>query len=681
MMPVEGEGERSRPWLFAGAWLCALAIVWGAYANSFHNAFHFDDSHVIETNLYIKSLSNLPLFFTDARTFSSLPTNAVYRPLVSVSLALDHWLAGGLVLWYFHVSQFVMLLLLSVILFRVFLHVMDQTEAHWRNRYLALLCTLWFAVHTVNTETINYISARSELLASLGMVGAFLVYFVLPRWRWTFFYVLPMLIGALAKPSAVIFAPLLLVYVLLYEKQFALPDLLSTRGWRLVWEALRVSLPALLCGTAMFLFVDFMNAPTVNYAGGGRWEYLLTQTFMWLHYARLFFFPLGLTADTDMTLIPAWYDTRVAAGVAFLVVLLHVLWRTSQTQAFRPIAFGLAWFALTLLPTSSLFPLAEVNNEHRVFMPYMGLTLAVVWGLALLIHSWCVRWPHRRALLLRGAWAGAVLIIGGHAVGTYHRNTVWRTEETLWSDVVQKSPTNGRAWMNYGLSVMGRGDFGEAKRLFEQAQRYAPYYATLQTNLGIVNDKLGAPLVAEPHFQRALQLDPDFVGGHYFYARWLVEQSRAREALPLLQRALTLSPGFYAARALLIQLYGVREAKAELAALLQETLALSPTDPLALAYAQGEIGLALPTPSAQAYYERGVELTNAGQHLEAALAYRQALRFDPPSAEAANNLGWSLAKLGFYQQALPPLEQALRLKPDFALARNNLTWVRSELEN
>lgn len=41
-----------------------------------------------------------------------------------------------------------------------------------------------------------------------------------------------------------------------------------------------------------------------------------------------FFFPLGLTADTDMTLTPAWYDTRVAAGVMFLVVLLRVLWRT-----------------------------------------------------------------------------------------------------------------------------------------------------------------------------------------------------------------------------------------------------------------------------------------------------------------------------------------------------------------
>lgn len=457
-MPVEGEAERSRPWLFVGACLGALVLVWGAYANSFQNAFHFDDSHVIETNLYIQSLGNIPLFFTDARTFSSLPTNATYRPLVTASLAFDYWRGGGLDPWQFHLSQFVMLLLLSLMLFCFFLSVMDRAEAHWWNRYVALLSTLLFAVHTVNTETVNYISARSELLAAMGVVGAFLVYLFLPRWRWTYLYILPMLAGALAKSSAVMFAPLFLVYVLLYEHRFAPSVLFSSHGWRSVWAALRVSSPVLLLGIAMFMFVESMNAPTASYAGGGRWEYLLTQAFVWLHYGRLFFLPLGLTADTDMPLISAWYDTRVAAGVLFLVVLLCLLWRTSQTRASRPVAFGLAWFALALMPTASVFPLAEVSNEHRVFMPYMGLTLALIWGFALQTHYWCTTWPRFRPALLRGACAVAVLIVCGHAVGTYHRNRVWRSEETLWGDVVQKSPTNGRAWMNYGLSPIKFGD-------------------------------------------------------------------------------------------------------------------------------------------------------------------------------------------------------------------------------
>jgi len=68
---------------------CAAAVVLiaAAYANSLHNSSHFDDAHVIEKNLFLRSLSNVPRFFTDAHTFSSLPQNATYRPLVMLSLA------------------------------------------------------------------------------------------------------------------------------------------------------------------------------------------------------------------------------------------------------------------------------------------------------------------------------------------------------------------------------------------------------------------------------------------------------------------------------------------------------------------------------------------------------------------------------------------------------------------
>src|SRR5437773_8022586 len=93
-------------WIFAVTCLFALLMVASAYSNSLHNSFHFDDSHVIINNLYIRSLTNIGVFFTDAQTFSSLPANATYRPLVTVSLALDYWLGGGLAPWQFHVSQF-----------------------------------------------------------------------------------------------------------------------------------------------------------------------------------------------------------------------------------------------------------------------------------------------------------------------------------------------------------------------------------------------------------------------------------------------------------------------------------------------------------------------------------------------------------------------------------------------
>ena len=76
------------------------------YSNHFHNEFHFDDSHTILNNTFVRSVGNIPLFFTSAATFSALPSNQSYRPLVTTTLAVDYWLGGGLNPVAFHVTSF-----------------------------------------------------------------------------------------------------------------------------------------------------------------------------------------------------------------------------------------------------------------------------------------------------------------------------------------------------------------------------------------------------------------------------------------------------------------------------------------------------------------------------------------------------------------------------------------------
>ena len=98
-------------WVFPAACIVAVAILLGAYSNSFQNSFHFDDGHIVEGNLYIRSLKNIPRFFRDATTYTSLPANQAYRPLVTATLALDYRLGGGLNVRQFHLSQLTMLVL------------------------------------------------------------------------------------------------------------------------------------------------------------------------------------------------------------------------------------------------------------------------------------------------------------------------------------------------------------------------------------------------------------------------------------------------------------------------------------------------------------------------------------------------------------------------------------------
>src|SRR6266550_8462239 len=139
--------EKRCPWLGAAFLLAALLA---AYINHFHNSFHFDDAHTIENNAAIRELRNVPLFFRDATTFSSLPSNQSYRLLVSTLLAIDYRLAHGLEPFWFHLSIFALFIALTLLLASVIYHLLERDAASSRNRWIALATTAWYALHPAN---------------------------------------------------------------------------------------------------------------------------------------------------------------------------------------------------------------------------------------------------------------------------------------------------------------------------------------------------------------------------------------------------------------------------------------------------------------------------------------------------------------------------------------------------
>ena len=80
---------------FLLAWVALLLLLLAAYSNHFDNGFYFGDTHTVVTNGHITSLRNIPSFFADGQTFSSLPANQSYRPVATTLLAIDYWMGGG----------------------------------------------------------------------------------------------------------------------------------------------------------------------------------------------------------------------------------------------------------------------------------------------------------------------------------------------------------------------------------------------------------------------------------------------------------------------------------------------------------------------------------------------------------------------------------------------------------
>ncbi len=567
---------RTRTFVACALGVLALTIL--AYSNHFGNTFHFDDTHTIVDNAYVHDITNLPRFFTDVRTNSATPNNQVYRPLLLSLFALDYWIGGGLNPVVFHLTIFAFFLLLGFLLFLVLKKVMDQARPGPRNDIIALIGTALFLLSPANTEGVNYIFSSSEVLVTVSVLAAFALYLYRPAWRKYCLYLIPIVLGSLVKLSTVMFGPLLFVYLFFFEHEDPTP-----RFARRFARALAQSAPALILSGILYLFVRSMDAPWVVLSTTPVWNYLITQPFVLLSYVTTFFLPIHLSVDTDWGVATGVLTPGVLIGVAFIILSLIAAYRTSLKREMRPIAFGILWYFIAALPTSSIVPFSEVTNDHRAFFSYVGLVLALVWSLYLLFerhHELFARDRRLRALL----YALIFAVLAASAIGTYNRNKVWKTEESLWQDAAEKSPLNGRALMNYGLTQMARGHYSTAKEYFERGLTLLPAYPYLEINLGIVNNALENTADAEAHFARAYALAPDLPQAAFYYGQFLYTHGSSTDGFPLLAKALTESPGALDARDSIMQTLADAHDYARLADIARQVLASSPNDPTALRY-------------------------------------------------------------------------------------------------
>lgn len=663
--------------------LTALLIT---YSNHWHNGFHFDDSHTIVENVHIQNIKNIPKFFYDPRTESSKSDRWGLRPFVTTSLAIDYWLGGGLNPVYFHLSTFIWFVLIGLLLFFVYTDVFRKGLSTSWLPYLALIGVAWYMLHPANAETINYIISRSDVISTLCIVASLFLYISLPHLRRYYIYVIPAAVGGLTKESGFVIVPILFFYVLLFEKNWSVSDIFRAKNFKELFKTVVSLLPIVLVILACQSYTLLKAPPAPGNLSNPFVPYLLTQAYVWLHYFITFFLPTQLSADTDLGVLTL-PDYRIAIGLLFVAFLIYITFRTSRNTRTRPIAFGLLWFMFSLLPTS-LAPLAEVTNDHRMFLPFIGLCLSVVYSIGLLIANYAGS-KMRSPVMKPAFFTVVVLILSAYAYGTYQRNEVWRTEETLWHDVTIKSPRNGRGWMNYGLTQMEAGKFAQADSAFQQGLRYAPNYSTMYINMGILKNAMGKPAEAEPYFRKAIELMPWVFEPYHYYARFLNRNNRTEEAKAMAKKALDISPYFMDSRYLLMDIYQQQEQWDSLKAFANNTLSIAPNDKTTLGYLQASnerkskldqaiINTATNTP--EAYLNLSLEFYNKKQWEKCIEACQEAIKLKPDYADAYSNMCAAYNNLKQFNKAIEACNTALKIDPKHKLANGNLNWAKSQVK-
>ena len=282
-------------------------------------------------------------------------------------------------------------------------------------------------------------------------------------------------------------------------------------------------------------------------------------------------------------------------------------------------------------------------NYHRVFFPYVGLIFSVSYGLSRRLYYINKHQPKSRALFIPVMAGATALILFASAWATFQRNKVWRTDATLWQDVTQKSPANGRGWMNYGLTQMAKGDFKGAKQSFNRAVQLTPYYSLVYINMAICETAMNEPALAEASFQNGLRYDQNSADSHYYYAQFLCKQNRLDDAIRHFEQALSLAPSRMDNRIQLMQSYAEKADWEKLNKLAEETLTIDST------------------------------CLQAGFYLERSLkkekpSFEQTNVLENPTAENWINLSLYYFRNGEYPQCIHACAQALNIRPNYSLA-------------
>lgn len=538
-------------------------LIAGAFAGSLTGGFHFDDGHSVEANTAIRSLSNIPSFWTDARTSSFIPENRVYRPLVYTVYALA-WALGKGSTVPFHVFKIAMhwgFVLAFFLIWRWLFSLpgwwpaagvrlrfpLFSRELALSSDWAALLLSVTLAIHPTTTECVDYVSATTSLQCALFYVWAY------------WFYLKARNFGesASSKNARVFSRPrfavlsLFLFFASVFSKEegITLPAVvvltevwvMGVRGTRLV---LARAAPYVALAALMAFWIYAMR-PEEGHASRGyntSWEYFMTQWRAYLWYFRLWFWPWDLNADyATIVFSKSIFEAPALQALLGNGVIVGLAWLLRKT--FPAFLFGLTWYFVTISPASSVVVLAEAINEHRQYLAYVGFaggTWPLFWrGIGSLADL--SRRPVAIGALLVAIWAALF-------AGTQERHRVWQSDESLWTDTVEKNPTSGRALNNLALVYMARGDYDRAIPLLESCQRHWPSYMHCYLNTGVSLQAKGDLARAEEAYLKALQLNSSSVYATFHYGNFLeTARGDCSRALPYFFRALELTGYRYAA--------------------------------------------------------------------------------------------------------------------------------------
>jgi len=538
-----------------------------------------------------------------------------YYPLAGTSFWLDYHLWGFRPLPY-HVEN-ILWHAMAVLLFWKLLHRLAVPGA-W-------LAAAIFALHPIMVESVAWITERKNVLSLVLYLGSLLVYEQYAQWgasRDAKVCVTDLSGGARHRLLLYSFAWLLFLGAMLAKATaFSLPAVILLIGWwkegQIRWDKdVRPTLPFFGLAAGLCLMTAWLEKNHVG-ARGAEWTIpfgercLIAGRVPWFYVGKLLW-PANLCFiyprwEPDPE---SWEQWLWPAGT---VAILLVLWLARGRLGRGPLVTVL-YFGGTLFPVLGFLNAYGMRYsfvwDHWVYLPSLGMIALAA------------------ALVARGAeylrqpavrWGCALVVLPVLAVLTWRQCGMYADSETLWRTTIARNPDNWLAHNNLGTALSDRGQLDEAMMHFQKAVEIQPDFAETYNNIGIVYWDKGRLDEAIAQFEKALKIQPENPQAYNNLGMVLAQKGLADEAITQFQKALAIEPDY-----------------------------------------------------ADAHYNIGVILAPKGQLDEAIGQFRIAIALRPDLASAHYNLGMALGQKGLVDEAIAQFEEVLRFKPDDKDAKQQL---------
>ncbi len=566
-------------WPLVTAALVAL-LVGLVYSNSVTKSFHADDTVTVFAGPTVKSVGQIPRYFGDARYFQRSPDGILYRPLAQATYALDHAVSGDFAIAY-HVTNLLLHGLATALFGWFLLRVLDRSWPTVDPRFTAAFAiagAALFAVHPMNSEAVNYVSARSSLLAGAALMGSFLVYLREEgpgvRGGPLALALLLFLAALFSREAAVVFPAAVVLFDVAFRRG-------TLRRRILPWMTFAFVAVAYLGLRKAFLGTIGVDLSASQWAGGpdpflaserGIGTHFLTSAKVYFMAASLFLAPVSLSVARDVSFVESVFQGQALLSLfGLLVVVAGAVYALRRAPV---VAFGALWFLLFLFPANGIVPVQTVFQEHRSYVPAMGLVLLAAEPARLLFLA-LARRVGFRGFAVGGSLAALALIVMMAGI-THVRNGAWVDNRTLIEDAAAKAPDSPRALHALGLELSRIAKFDEAEKTLEKSIDLRPQNAQARLalarvkeqngkgpeaeeilknlvsdfprsavsafELGLFYQRRGKADLALDAYERAIQNDPKYADAHLNLGWLLRGMGKNQEALDHLRTVLKIEP-------------------------------------------------------------------------------------------------------------------------------------------